>query len=88
MIDIKRRFFLFGAAAALILPPKRTFHILPPPTIIRPKVGDLIFDLPRQQSLDLMLKVLDQMYPVSAIPRWLVVNREQYDLLVSNRGNV
>jgi hypothetical protein len=82
MIDISRRGFLFGAAATLIVPPKRTIIILPKLEIIRP---DKPFDLPMQQMLSLLQKLDDQMIEISAIPRWVVTDKAWYDQVTGNK---
>lgn len=82
MIDISRRGFLFGAAATLITPPKRTFIILPKLEIIRPTKP---FDLPMQQMLSLMRKLDEQQLELSAIPRWVVTDKAWYDRVVRNK---
>ena len=86
MIDLKRRSFLFGAAATLILPPERTFHILDgshrliirPQGIILPKDVRL-FDLPRWQSSEIGRKLVEGLYKMSDIPRWVVLDQRWYD---------
>lgn len=89
MIDLKRRHFIFGAAATLILPPERTFHILDGrhailrPTIMRP---EKVFDLPMQQMLDLLQKLDDATIAARDIPRWVVCDQDWYDKVV--RGNI
>ena len=87
VVDFTRRGFIFGATAALILPPERTFHILPPtdlilaplPQIIRP---DKPFDLPLQQMLQLLDRLDAQKIEMSAIPRWVVTDKAWYDQMV------
>jgi len=85
MINLARRGFIFGASAALILPPVRTFHILDgrhaiiKPIIIRP---DKVFDLPLQQMMDLLSRLDAAEIELSAIPRWAVVDKEWYDKVV------
>ena len=86
MIDIRRRFFLFGATAALILPPAKTFHILPPPLIIKPQGLILpehkLFDLPNWQSSEIGRKLIDGTYKLQQIPRWVVLDKKWYDDMV------
>ena len=68
--DDRLRHFIFGAAATLILPPVRTFHILDGRHAI-PRVhhraSQKLFDLPMQQMFDLIQKLDDQQTEMSAI---------------------
>jgi hypothetical protein len=88
MIDLKRRSFLFGVAATVVLPPERTFHILQPPKLIVEKRGIILpgdvrlFDLPTVQSCELARKLLDGTYKVSDVPRWVVLDQRWYDAMV------
>jgi len=83
-VDLTRRGFIFGAAAsaALIVPAPKSFFIMPAPKLIVPQVSGLKFDLPLQQMLSLMQKLEQQLIEVSAIPRWVVVNKDLYDEIV------
>jgi hypothetical protein len=78
-IDLKRRGFLFGAAATLIVPPPRTFHIITKAPLIIPVQP---FDLPLQQLVDLMKRLDDKAIQISAIPRWLVIDQAWYDSML------
>lgn len=87
--DIRRRGFLFGAAATLVVAaPKKFFIMSPPKLIVAAAINprELILDLPAQQMFDLMKKLQDQAIEVSALPRWIVVNPEVYDKLVGEEG--
>jgi hypothetical protein len=88
MIDLKRRFFLFGVtAAALVVPPPKWFFVIKPPKlIVEPIVANKLFDLPMQQMMDLMRK-LDEQAIESAIPRWVIMNKDDFDRLVSTPRN-
>jgi hypothetical protein len=85
MIDLKRRFFLFGVtAAALVVPPPKSFFVMKPPKlIVEPIVANKLFDLPLQQMMDLMRKLDEQVIEASAIPRWVIMNKDDFDTLVS-----
>jgi hypothetical protein len=83
MIDIRRRGFLFGVTASLVVPPPKKFFILSPPPLIKPVAGDMKFDLPLQQMLDLQKRLDEQVINLSAIPRWVVIDKDQYDRLVA-----
>jgi hypothetical protein len=83
MIDFKRRFFCFGAAATLIVPPPRTFYFLP----------QLTFDLPnlrgRTLTLDDMIRVT-QLLNAQDVPepRMIVIsNPELLHLIFTADGN-
>ena len=89
MIDLKRRSFIFGATATLILPPQRTFHILDsshrslillPQGLILP--GGKLFDLPDPQSASIGRKLIDGTYKMSMLPRWVVLDQKWYDDMV------
>lgn len=85
MIDLKRRFFLFGAPAVLLVPPVRTFHILPaqiikPQGLILPK-GKL-FDLGYGYDVELARKLVAGIYKITDIPRWVVLDQKWYDDMV------
>jgi hypothetical protein len=80
MIDIKRRFFCFGAAATLIVPPPKSFFIVKPPKLIVARPG---FDLPVQQMVELMRRLDDHLIKMSEIPRWVVVDQQWYDDMVA-----
>ena len=87
-IDLKRRSFLFGAAATLILPPRRTFHILDGhhglilrPTIILPETK--LFDLPDFYSNEIGRKLADGIYKLSHVPRWVVLDKQWYDTMIA-----
>jgi hypothetical protein len=83
-VDLKRRFFCFGAAAALVVPAKKSFFIIEPPKLVRAVVdpGRLSFDLPLPEILSLLRKIEQGMLEVSAIPRWVVTNKDVYDDIV------
>jgi len=87
MIDLKRRGFLFGAAATLIIPTPRTFHILEPPKILRPQglilPGGKLFDLPDKQSAEIGRKLLDHTYKIADLPRWVVLDQKWYDSMLN-----
>jgi hypothetical protein len=81
--DLKRRSFIFGAAATLIVPPPKSFFIIEPPKLITEIDPSILkFDLPKQQMIDLLKRLEEKMIEVSAIPRWVVVNKDDYDMLV------
>jgi hypothetical protein len=82
MIDVSRRFFCFGAAAALIVPPPKSFFIVRPPPLIMAPLDKPMFDLPLQQMLELMKKLDEQRIELSAIPRWVVCDKQWYDEVV------
>ncbi len=88
MIDLKRRSFLFGAAATLVLPPERTFHILQPPKLIveKPRIylpNDVkLFDLPTFQARQLGHKLVEGAYKMSDVPRWVVLDQRWYDAMI------
>jgi hypothetical protein len=87
-IDLSRRFFLFGATATLILPPERTFHILSPPKLIANHLriilpGGKLFDLPNPQSNSIGRKLVDGTYKMSDIPRWVVLDKQWYDDMIT-----
>jgi hypothetical protein len=89
MIDLQRRFFLFGAAATLILPPVKTFHILDGrhgSLILRPQGLFLppgkLFDLGYGYDLLLAEKLIGGIYRMSDIPRWVVLDQTWYDDMV------
>src|SRR5262245_4480457 len=92
VIDPTRRAFLFGAAATLIIPPPKTFHILPkqdqilrlPPPIVLP--NGKLFDLPNREALQLAQKLIDEHYGMADIPRWIVVDKEWYDMVVKSEA--
>jgi hypothetical protein len=87
MVDLKRRFFLFGVtAAAVVVTTKKSFFIMEPPKLIvePPKLITAprpLFDLPLQQMLDLMRKLDEQALDITAIPRWLIINQDDFDRL-------
>lgn len=81
-IDLKRRGFLFGAAATtLIVAAPKSFFIIEPPKLVI-VTPDKPFDLPLQQMLALMKKLDEQAIEMSAIPRWVVCNQDWYDQVV------
>jgi len=89
-IDIRRRGFIFGAAATaglVVAAPKKFFILSPPkivPVVIHP--GEFILpagSLPLQQLLALQKKLDEQVIAVSAIPRWLYMPEAQYDRIVN-----
>jgi hypothetical protein len=83
MIDLKRRGFIFGATAALVVPaPKSFFIVKPPPLIVAPPTTGPLFDLPMQQVLDLMKKLDAFEIEPGAIPRWVWLRESDYDRLV------
>lgn len=88
MIDIRRRSFLFGAAAAaLVVPAPKRFFIQLPPKIIVPDARIMRFDLPLQQMLSLQKKLDDQDIALSQIPRWVVLDKDAYDQIVGTKSN-
>jgi hypothetical protein len=91
-IDIRRRGFIFGAAATaglVVAAPKKYFILSPPKPIIVPVVihpGEFILPkdcLPLQQLLELQKKLDDAVIEASAIPRWLYMPEAQYDRIVN-----
>jgi len=83
-IDLKRRSFIFGAAATLLLPPVRTFHILDGHhgLILRPHLilpNAKLFDLPDFYSAEIGRKLTDGTYKLRDIPRWVVLDKRWYD---------
>jgi hypothetical protein len=85
MVDLARRFFVFGGAATLIVPPPKSFFILSPPKLITQPFFQPKFDLPLQQMLDLLKKLDEAAIEVSAIPRWVVCDKEWYDAVVGEQ---
>ena len=87
MIDLRRRSFLFGAAATLILPPKRTFFILEPPKLVVAQglilPGGKLFDLPDPQSESIGRKLVNGTYLMRDLPRWVVLDQRWYDGMVT-----
>jgi hypothetical protein len=85
--DLKRRGFLFGAlATTLVVAAPKSFFIMPPaPRLIMavdPVSNKLLLDLPLQQMMAILRKLDEQVLDVSAIPRWVVINKDHYDMLV------
>lgn len=89
-LDLTRRHFVFGASATIILPTKKSYFILPPSDlIIEPEKPQLVlptdrklFDLPTREAMALTQKLLDGQYDITAIPRWVVLDKEWFDKLV------
>ena len=77
-IDIRRRFFLFGAVATLVVPAPKSFFIVSPPKLILSR-PDHPFELSMQQMLDLLDKLDENALAVSDVPRWLAVDARWYD---------
>jgi hypothetical protein len=82
MIDLQRRFFTFGAVAALIVPPDRSFFILKPAALVVvpcPPTNDAV------QQMIKALEALDAMADeVSGIPRWAVISETDYSQLTGD----
>jgi hypothetical protein len=85
LFDPTRRFFIFGAAATLIIPPPKTFHfitqeIIRPAGLILP--GGKLFDLPDWESMMLGTKLSNGKYKLKDVPRWIVLDKAWYDEMV------
>jgi hypothetical protein len=86
MVDLKRRFFIFGAAAttaALVVPVPKSFFIIKPPRLIIP-TPDRPFDLPTREMLSLLNRLTGKAIRMSEIPRWVVTDQTWYDDMVRN----
>ena len=86
-IDLKRRFFIFGAAATLIVPPPKTIHIIKDfNRIIRPAglilPNGKLFDLPDYCALEIGRKLNKGIYHLRDIPRWVVLDKAWYDRML------
>lgn len=94
MIDIRRRGFLFGAAATLVLPPVRTIYIPArsvgpygsPRIITLSEVTPGEFLIPRPQALAMLQKLLDGQYVPTDVPRWAWVSPRQYEALTGQKA--
>jgi hypothetical protein len=87
MIDLKRRFFIFGASALLLPPPPKSLFILSPPKLIRPPglilPGGKLFDLPDWYSMEIGRKLNEGVYRLADIPRWVVLDKAWYDRMLA-----
>jgi hypothetical protein len=90
-IDLNRRFFCFGAAATLILPKHKSFFIIEPPKLIKPQglilPDSKLFDLPDFYAAELGRKLVDGIYQIADIPRWVVLDQVWYDQMIAKDKN-
>jgi len=82
MIALNRRFFCFGAAAVLIPPPIRTYHVMPKWLDVPSPVHGATL------SLDDMVRIMNMLDSMDVPePRFIVANADRLRMVLTVDGN-